>query len=172
MGDNAKIFLKYIEGYGFDINKYNSILELSQSADESLSRYLPKDRQFLLSRNVRNEMLEKYNVNGAFGFLGESELVIPRTTENDERLLYKKKFHLSSFDVIVSGGSSLDLNNTIRKDIDKYIGFCLSKDSELLKEYLKDYKWLLNNFYRYTRENYDLEHDTYKDKELYLIRKK
>ncbi len=172
MEDNSNIFLEYIEDRGFDINRYNNALELSQSADESLSRYLPKDKQFLLSRKVKNSKLEEYDINGAFGFLGESELVIPRTTENDERLLYKKKFYLKMFDVIIANGSSLDLNNTIRKDIDKYIGFCLSKDSELLKEYLKDYKWLLNNFYRYTRENYDLEHDTYKDKELYLIRKK
>ena len=64
------LFLKYLLEEGkFNPSNYEGILELGQSAPNSLSRCLRDFNQYLLSKKVIYEELDSLGLNGAYGYL-------------------------------------------------------------------------------------------------------
>ena len=182
---NSALFLKYIETYGFNPNNYHNILELFQSAKGSMSQFLRQYNQYLLSRQVNYDELDKMGINGAYGYFHSDGIVVPKTTENDNRFLHTpvKRLYIkhiygvptiNNFDVIIANGTSPYMNNTANFDIDKYLGFCMDDTDENLAISFERYEYLVNLLNRQSQEEYTLEHDTLssKGKQLCLVKKK
>ncbi len=182
---NSALFLKYIETYGFNPNNYHNILELFQSAKGSMSQFLRQYNQYLLSRQVNYDELDKMGINGAYGYFHSDGIVVPKTTENDNRFLHTpvKRLYIkhiygvptiNNFDVIIANGTLPYMNNTANFGIDKYLGFCMDDTDENLAISFERYEYLVNLLNRQSQEEYTLEHDTLssKGKQLCLVKKK
>lgn len=182
---NSALFLKYIETYGFNPNNYHNILELFQSAKGSMSQFLRQYNQYLLSRQVNYDELDKMGINGAYGYFHSDGIVVAKTTENDNRFLHTpvKRLYIkhiygvptiNNFDVIIANGTSPYMNNTANFGIDKYLGFCMDDTDENLAISFERYEYLVNLLNRQSQEEYTLEHDTLssKGKQLCLVKKK
>ena len=182
---NSALFLKYIETYGFNPNNYHNILELFQSAKGSMSQFLRQYNQYLLSRQLNYDELDKMGINGAYGYFHSDGIVVPKTTENDNRFLHTpvKRLYIkhiygvptiNNFDVIIANGTSPYMNNTANFGIDKYLGFCMDDTDENLAISFERYEYLVNLLNRQSQEEYTLEHDTLssKGKQLCLVKKK
>ena len=182
---NSALFLKYIEAYGFNPNNYYNILELFQSARGSMSQFLRQYNQYLLSRQVNYDELDKIGINGAYGYFHSDGIVVPKTIENDNRFLYTpvKRLYtkhsygaptIDDFGVIIANGTSPYMNNTANFDQDKYLGFCMDDTDENLDISVERYEQLVDLINRKSRDEYVLEHDrlSAKGKELCLIRKR
>ena len=85
---DSLLMLKYMISEGFNPNNYERILELLQSAPLSLSKNLKEYNPYLLSRKVLYSELDDYGIDGAYGYLENNEIVVPKTIENDNRFLY------------------------------------------------------------------------------------
>ena len=86
---DSLLMLKYMISEGFNPNNYERILELLQSAPLSLSKNLKEYNPYLLSKKVLYSELDDYGIDGAYGYLENSEIVVPKTIENDNRFLYR-----------------------------------------------------------------------------------
>lgn len=163
---NSSLFLEYIKEYGFNPDNYRIIWELSQSVEGSMSQFLKRYNQFLLSKRVKEEELVKMGINGANGFLSfEGRIAV-----------YNNRYYpqIDPKDVIISNGIPTIISAvSYYSYIDKYIGFCMDKDDYDLKKSITDCNHLLELLNK-NNNNYVLEHDTLssKSKELFLIRKK
>ena len=188
---NSALFLKYIEEYGFNPNNYYNILELFQPARGSMSQFLRQYKQYLLSRQVKYDELDEVGINGAYGYLDSTGIVVPKTLENDCRFfnpvksLYKKHSYgtpsIYDFSVIIANEvvtPNLILHNDIGSPfyfpIDKYLGFCMNDTDENLAAALEGHKTLVNWINYQSSDKYTFEHDTLSSegKHLCLIRKK
>ncbi len=182
---NSALFLQYIQAYGFDPDNYLYMLELFQSAKGSISQFLKPNRQFLLSRQVKYDELDRLGIDGAYGYFHEDEIVVPKHAVNDNRFLYApvKRLYtphsygcptMTDFDVIIANGTSPYMNNTANFDQDKYLGFCMDDTDENLAISFERYEKLVDLINRKSRDEYVLEHDrlSSKGKELCLIRKR
>ena len=74
---------------GFNPNYYQRILELLQSAPLSLSKDLKKYNPYLLSKKVNYQELEDYGIDGAYGYLENSKILVPKTFYNDNHFLHQ-----------------------------------------------------------------------------------
>ncbi len=166
---NTMIFLEYIKLYGFKPENYNKILELVQGVQTSMSLYLKKYNQFLLSEKVNNNELSKYGIIGSYGYLNSNNIYIP------EYLINKKENtpSINDFDVIIARDISSSLVNLHTFNQDKYIGTCIDIRSKKYKTTLEFYKMLLNAVNSASRDEYKMLHDSIssQNKELYLIKK-
>ncbi len=86
---DSLLMLKYMISEGFKPNNYERILELLQSAPLSLSKNLKEYNPYLLSKKVLYSELDDYGIDGSYGYLENSEIVVPKTIENDNRFLYR-----------------------------------------------------------------------------------
>ncbi len=188
---NSMLFLQYLIANGFNPNNYNEILELGQSVPNSLSQFLTIFRQYLLSRKVIYSELDKYEMNGAFGYMQQGEIYVPKTPENDQHFLYEapkvpyNRYYYSypcinEFDVIICEGLDVSLSQTTKLRQDKYYGLCLDaineKDSyaeDARRKKLIALGTLLNSMNSSDRNSYELALDEDKKlgKEFYLIKK-
>lgn len=182
---NSALFLQYIEAYGFNPSNYGTILELVQSAKGSMSQFLRKYNQYLLSDKVSYTELDELGINGALGYFSETGICIPKSLQSDYHFFYRpvKRLytpHSYSYpdfyetDVIIANGISSDVNNIIGHPQDIYLGFCMDEANENLGVSLERYECLLDLINRQSRSEYVFEHDkiSSKSKELCLIRKK
>ena len=86
---DSLLMLKYMISEGFNPNNYERILELLQSAPLSLSKDLKQYNPYLLSKKVVYSELDEFGIDGAYGYLENSEIVVPKTIESDNRFLYR-----------------------------------------------------------------------------------
>lgn len=191
--DGVLIFLDYIKSNGFNPDNYSRILELFQSADGSLSKYLKKYRHFLLSRQVRDTEIKDLGIHGTYGFLNDGKIYIPTINDdfdtdvyNSGRIFLNKKHYvprINYFDVIIGNSilpmSDIDYYEEIRNCLvsnillDKYLGACIdSCDLEVTKDAEKFYSGLAEiSNYMVGNDLFSFNHDTINDKELFLIKK-
>lgn len=180
---NSALFLLYIETFGFNQDNYASILELFQSAEGSISQFLDKNRQYLLSRKVEYDKIDKLGINGAYGYLDENGIVVPKTLDNDNRFLYapvKRLYRphgynhpiVNNFDAIIANGFSSCIINAINLPCDTYFGFCMDYYDELLKITTERYKKLVELMNKASSDKYILEYDIANNKKMCLIRKR
>lgn len=191
MEDRAYLLLEYMVTEGFNPNNYNKILELLQSAPDSISKYLAKYNQFLLSKNVIYPQLEDYAIEGAYGYLTEEGIFVPKTLENDRHFLEEApkvpyKRHSYSYPQIDEFDVTIFLENLVtfrtldaiiyssKLIKDNYFGFVLDNSEDQLKNID-----LINRCFNIVRNNsansdYELAHETLsrEDKQIYLIKKK
>ena len=81
--DDAKLLLEYMILNGFSPRSYHNILELNQTVNNSLSKYLKEYKQFLLSTKVNYQELLEHNIKGARGYLDRNDgIVIPKSINN------------------------------------------------------------------------------------------
>lgn len=99
MGDimekkDSLLMLKYMVSEGFNPNNYERILELLQSAPLSLSKDLTEYNPYLLSDKVVYSELDEYGIDGAYGYLENSEIMVPKSLYNDDHFLYSSEKRL------------------------------------------------------------------------------
>lgn len=180
---NSALFLLYIESFGFDQDHYAQILELHQSAEGSISQFLDKNKQYLLSRNLEYSKIDRLGINGAYGYLDENGIVVPKTLGNDNRFLHMpaKKLYkphgynypsINDFDVIIVNGFSSCIINAINFSCDTYLGFCTDYYDVLLNYMLEKYKKAVELMNKVSSNKYILEYDTLNSKKLCLVRKR
>ncbi len=191
---DSMTFLKFIASMGFNPNDCDKILELFQSADGSMSRYLTQFDQYLLSQRVIYDEIDRLGINGAYGYLDENgEILVPKTLENDNRflnpnyirLLYKKHSYgapeISDFGVIIGDVTSQHskdemiaslINNYRHK---QFMGECIdSAKTDEAKHLIESYKYVVNELNKgFGRDIYTFEHETVNSggKELCLIKR-
>ncbi len=121
---DSLLMLKYMISEGFNPNNYERILELLQSAPLSLSRNLKEYNPYLLSKKVLYSELDDYGIDGAYGYLENSEIVVPKTIENDNRFLYspvKRLYQQHSYGtpLIDEFGAVVFLQDSLEENSDK-----------------------------------------------------
>jgi len=189
MKDDSQLLLEYMMTEGFNPNNYRKILELLQSAPNSISKYLTDNNQYLLSKNVVYSELEEYQIEGANGYLIKNGIFVPKSLENDMHFLhnasivpYQRQSYnyptIDEFDSIIFSQSMITPNtlyalaNSANLNHDKYFGFVINND-----EKKEDKKGLINGCFEIISaydNNYRLTHETVSEenKEVYLIKKK
>ena len=187
---DSLLMLKYMISEGFNPNNYERILELLQSAPLSLSRNLKEYNPYLLSRKVLYSELDDYGIDGAYGYLGNSEIVVPKTIENDNRFLYRpvKRLYqkysygtplIDEFGAVVFLQDSLEENsdkiyNAVKNSINfknLYFGFITEmypKIDHCDQRLVYVFHQLMNQL-----DGYKLSYETISEenKKLYLIKK-
>lgn len=189
--DDALLLLEYMVSEGFNPNNYERILELFQSAPDSISKYLAKYNQYLLSKKVLYCQLEDYGIDGAYGYLTEKGIYVPKTLDNDKHFLEEApkvpyKRHSYSYPSVEEFEVAIFLENlviprTIDTTIycskliqDKYFGFVVD-NSDNTKTNIELIKRCFNIVKRNSMDDsYELAHETLRqeDKQIYLIKKK
>lgn len=180
------LLLDYMIDHGFRPDNEQAILELGSNVNTSLSQILKKYRQYLLSRDVRYDKLEKYGISGAFGYVENGEIVVPKTLYNDRYLLdrnelifYNNKSYnqptIEEFSSIVSKELSPDLFHlpNIRQNI--YLGLCLNDlETKENKEKLEEFRNLAKHIRRTQQFKYEVVQDTdsLSNQKVYLIKRR
>ncbi len=85
---DSLLMLKYMISEGFNPNNSERVLELLQSAPLSLSKNLTEYNPYLLSDKVVYSELDEYGIDGAHGYLENSEIMVPKSIYNDNRFLH------------------------------------------------------------------------------------
>ena len=187
---DSLLMLKYMISEGFKPENYERILELLQSAPMSLSQNLTEYNPYLLSKKVNYSELDKCGIDGAYGYLEDNEILVPKSLNNDHRFLSSGKTLFSKigygvptineFDTAIFSVDSLnrkkeDIYNAIinsSKFKNLYFGFITEKypESDFYDEQL------VQEFYQLMSmsSNYKISSDTISEenKILYLIEKK
>ena len=91
---DSLLMLKYMVSEGFNPNNYERILELLQSAPLSLSKNLTEYNPYLLSDKVVYSELDECGIDGAYGYLKNSEIMVPKSLYNDNHFLYSSEKRL------------------------------------------------------------------------------
>lgn len=91
---DSLLMLKYMISEGFNPNNYERILELLQSAPLSLSKNLTDYNPYLLSDKVVYSELDECGIDGAYGYLKNSEIMVPKSLYNDNHFLYSSEKRL------------------------------------------------------------------------------
>ena len=188
---DSLLMLKYMISEGFNPNNYERILGLLQSAPLSLSKDLTEYNPYLLSDKVVYSELDEYGIDGAYGYLENSEIMVPKSIYNDNRFLYSPAKSLyqkhsygapsiDEFETVIFLEDSLeeksnDIYNAIKNSLNfknLYFGFITEMypqidhgDQRLVYVFHK----LINQF-----DSYKLSYETISEenKKLYLIKKK
>lgn len=185
--NDSKLFYDFINANGFNPENYNQILELVQSAPNSMSQYLKEYKQFLLSEKVKYSELDEYGIKGAKGYLETYGTIrVYKTLEADNyfqfygaRSLYGKHGYnypdISEFDtgvVFMDEFSRDEVSEIIKLSCTKnfpnmFIGFVSDKNDKALSFKENSLKRLSDIF------SYHMVHDTdtEKDKEFYLMKR-
>lgn len=191
--EKSKLFLEYIQSYGFNPNNYERILEILQSADGSMSQFLTDYRQYLLSRQVDYSELDVLGIDGANGYIENGDILVPKSIYNDYRFLYSRRSlrllpiygvpTIDDFDVMIAN-STLPLEDskysgellsslTTNLNLDKYLGLCISDDDQERARFaVANYKRLTNALNAAVGEHlYTFENDTAYGNQLCLIKR-
>ena len=189
---DSLLMLKYMISEGFNPNNYERILELLQSAPLSLSKNLKEYNPYLLSKKVLYSELDDYGIDGAYGYLENSEIVVPKTIENDNRFLYrpvKRLYQKHSYGtpLIDEFGAVVFLQDSLEENSDKIYNAVLAKKENikvLLQTYFGDIMYpkidhgdqrLVYVFHQLMNQldGYKLSYETISEenKKLYLIKK-
>lgn len=190
---DSLLMLKYMVSEGFNPENYERILEVLQSAPCSISKDLTDlNNTYLLSKKVLYDELDSYDIDGAYGYLEDKNIFVPKTLVNDERFLNnssktlfpKHSYGVPTIDefktvIFYHEGNLLnsDLFNTIKNSSlveDKYFGFIMEKDAKNKKSDLMLLKEYLRNINLGSLKEHVLTYETIseKNKELYLIKRK
>lgn len=192
--ENSVLFLEYIIEIGkFNPNNYGRILELGQSVPNSMSIFLKNYRQYLLSSDVQYHELDEYGIDGAFGYIKQNEIFVPKSLENDEHFIYNAPKSLfprhgydyptiNKFDSIICEGLNANLLDIVGLNQDKFFGVCIdlidnkNANREQLHRRIQQLSaigTLLNFMNSGSRDKFEISHDivSEKSKELYLIKK-
>ncbi len=194
MDNNSLLFLEYIKNYGFEPEEYNKILELFQSVNSSISLNLTESDQYLLSRLVDYNELEKVGINGAYGYLDmQGEISVPKCLKNDDEFLHnpvKRPYikhcygapTISDFDVIIGRiPTSLDVETMqqfmsailYNSKQDQFFGLCIDEDENSKNTVSGLLKIFTGIEGKYTlAHDFKIEYDTISSagKELLLIK--
>ena len=191
--DDTKLLLEYMILNGFSPRSYHNILELNQTVNNSLSKYLKDYKQFLLSTKVNYQELLEHNIKGARGYLDRNDgIVIPKSIMGDDyfktinpELLDGSRGRYKSPDVndfyyVISNGfysndQLLDLINTFKYNIcERFFGLVVDRNSYNYYKVLISFKYLFDFIKRELNDNYVMESDKISslNKEIYLIKKK
>lgn len=179
------LFMKYlIEEGKFNPALFNGILELGQSAPDSLSQFLKEYRQYLLSKKVNYDELSKLGIDGANGYLTESGILVPKSFYNDSHFItnapkvpYIRHGYsypsIDKFDSIICKDISEDLPNVLYHNKDLFIGYCDNLDDELESK-RSFYKSLYNKLTTIQNKDYQfvIDKDSKQNKEYCLIKSK
>ncbi|MBQ9011741.1 MAG: hypothetical protein IJ093_03740 [Bacilli bacterium] len=179
---NAELILDYMIYNGFNEENYTDILEIISSANESMSQFLSGYRQYLLSRRVRYDDLNELELDGAYGYLGKTGIIVPQNYENDRRFLFSSECDkngrylvptINNFNAIIGHGISKDILNVANYPHDKFLGLCIDMDDEELSKKIKLFELITKQINFLGNDEYRLSHDTVsnKNKELLLINK-
>lgn len=189
---DSLLMLKYMISEGFNPNNYERILELLQSAPLSLSKDLKEYNPYLLSKKVVYSELDNYGIDGAYGYLKDGKITVPKTLDNDKRFLnqsekslYQKHSYtvptINEFDTIIFAEDSLnkriaEIYNIINESShfkNLYFGFITDMYSQDKHDDQKLLIYVLNQIMNQFN-SYKLSCDTIreKNKRLYLIKKK
>lgn len=187
---DSLLMLKYMVSEGFNPDNYERILELLQSAPLSLSKDLKEYNPYLLSDKVVYSELDEYGIDGAYGYLENSEIMVPKSIYNDNHFLYapvKRLYQkhsygtpsISEFDVAVFTEDSLEektnkIYETIRSSLNfdnVYFGFITEMYPEIDygdQRLVYVFQQLMNQV-----DSYKLSYETISEenKKLYLIKK-
>ena len=195
--ENSRLFYEFMTSNDFHPNNYENILELNQSVDESISKYLKNYKQFLLSNKVNYDKLEKTEIKGAKGYIDVYDgIVVPKSINADTyflnhntKTLYSRHGYIypsiNEFDSIISYNDLITYDNVNIDDLkttlyhlttnkDYYTGFIANKYDEKLKLKLTIYEMIMDTLSIVTNSDYKIAHDSISNtnKEFYLIRKK
>ena len=191
----SRMFLEFMFANTFQPENYANILELIQSVPNSLSQYLTKYKQFLLSEQVSYVDLENSKIHGACGYIDKSEgIVVPKSIEADvyfrnqqgkvpdkqiPRYIYPT---ITEFDSIISYYDWTAITDTKSlKQITSslyfpfqnyYVGFILNKDDENFREKANMVFNILKAVNMSSSQEHTLTHDTVSNinKDFYLIK--
>lgn len=188
---DSLLMLKYMISEGFNPDNYERILELLQSAPLSLSKNLKDYNPYLLSDKVVYSELDEYGIDGAYGYLENSEIMVPKSIYNDNHFLYSPEKRLyqkhsygtpsiNEFDAAVFVEDSLEeKTDKIYKTISNSLNFKSSYFGFITEMYPKiDHgdQRLVYVFHQSMNQlnNYKLSYETISEenKKLYLIKKK
>ena len=144
---DALYFGSYLESEGFNANNYNQILELNQNVIGSISLFLERYQQFLLSDNLSYGQLHTVGLNGGRGHLTGSGIYIPKSVDSDNHFLhsglpkvpYTRHVYEypkiddtgSEYDIVISKGLSNhdNVDLALRLGLDFIFGDTLKMDS-------------------------------------------
>ena len=186
MQRNNALLLKYFKEEGrFRPYYSDGLLELGQSAYNSLSRYLNEYNQYLLSEKVNYDELNELHINGAFGYLDSCGICVPKSFYNDNHFIHNAPKApyirhgynvptINEFDTIICSGISEDLKFVRNFTHDIFVGYCVDlKDSDKLKKYRDFYNNLIKlyNFYSNNSIMF-IDIDSANSKEYCLIKNK
>ena len=176
--DDSLLFYQYIKYNGYNPGYNEKTLELLNPVNKSVSRYLKKDNhsQFLLSREVKYEDLDNYDIDGANGYIDKnSGIVIPninhKNINNIDLDLFKYLIILHDW----NRNHLEQINQIIYLDrkLKKYIGFIFNNGDTNKNEKIGLYKNILYYINIINSYEHTIVHDTINnDKELYLIKTK
>lgn len=176
---NSKLFLDYIKTYGFNPDNYLNILELFQSAPCSISQFLEGHRQYLLSTRVKYPELEQVGIDGAYGYVDEAGVFIPkaRFLSPYGKKIYQKHgndvISLDDFDVVIGNGVSQSVENLVQFQNDMYMGFCMDCfDRRGVDAAFERYEDLVDIMNCESSSEYVLNQEVSNNKVLCLVRKK
>ena len=176
--DNTLLFFDFLRANGFNPNNYEGILELLQSAKDSLSKYLIYFNHYLLSEKVRYDELYTYGINGGNGYVDKKGITLiekPYINLNQNNEIPS----MSKFGSIIYYHEDFDFEikhicNMFYFPQGKFFGFITGKNDETLKTKLSIYKNLLECVNSIGNKEYEIIHDsiTSYDKEFYLVKRK
>ncbi len=179
----SDVFLDYIKENGFKPEN-KKIIELYQSAPDSISRYLKDSDTYLLSDSVNYDELDAMGLNGARGHIENGMVVIPKSIINDKRFLQasKKTFmnhayptpSLSEFDTIIANyllqnNGDFTVNPNLNQDL--FLGFCANKE-QVTSATLTNYKKILFTLNYFSHSKFEIKTDTVSCMQLCLIKRK
>ena len=185
---SSKQFLEYLESQKFNPEFYEKILELNQGVDTSISRWLEGDNQFLLSTKVDYQDIIDSGIRGAYGYVREDGIYVPKTLEGDRyffgghlpKVLYPRYSYeypalredRCDYDAVVSKGLSKEdkFDLIINSNMNLFLGDVLDLSSEDYEEVRKE---LVCKLYRLRSDNYNMsitaERDSSNNKEYILL---
>lgn len=181
------LFLRYILVEGkFNPDNYKGILELGQSAPDSLSRFLNEYNQYLLSRKVVYKKLDELKIKGAYGYLNCNGIYVPKTLNNDRHFIdnapkvpyvsYAYNYpSIDEFDSIICGCVSRDVFYVNLFDKDVFLGYCADlADDEKIQSSRCFYKQVLEilNIIQGREYVMQMDVDSTLQKEYCLIKRK
>ena len=185
---DSLLMLKYMISEGFNPNNYERILELLQSAPLSLSKDLVQYNPYLLSNKVVYSELDEYGIDGAYGYLENSEILVPKSIYNDNHFLhssvkrlYKKHSygipHIDEFGTVILFEDLLEENkknigNAINNSLNiknSFFGFITPMYSESDKNNNKLIQQLIS-----PSQDFKVSYETISEdnKKLYLLKRK
>lgn len=193
MKNKHSLMLKYMISEGFNPNNYQRILELLQSAPLSLSKDLKQYNPYLLSKRVNYQELDYYGINGAYGYLQNSEILVPKIIYNDDHFLYQpvkrlyKRYSygvpsVDEFDTVVffedlseedlSDEQKYSIYNAVENSLrfkNSFFGFITSTDYQQMDYVDQVIKHKIDQ-----TDSYKLSYETVSEenKKLYLIKKR
>lgn len=186
--ESTKLFLEYLKSQKFNPEFYEQILELNQGVDTSISKVLEVDNQFLLSTKVDYQGIIDNNMRGAYGYVKEDGIYVPKTLEGDRyffgdylpKVPYRRHWYAyptlrddrCDYDAVVSKGLSEEdkFDLIINSNMNLFLGDVLDLTAE---DYEAVRKAIVCKLYRLKSDSFNMiintERDSANNKEYVLL---